>query len=29
LHVPVALVGDLIAIKLLAAGEPGREHDLA
>jgi predicted nucleotidyltransferase len=27
LHVPVALVGDLIAIKLLAAGEPGREHD--
>jgi hypothetical protein len=27
LAVPVARCGDLIALKLLAAGEPGREHD--
>jgi len=27
LDLPVAQVGDLIAVKLLAAGEPGREHD--
>lgn len=27
LEVPVASRGDLIALKLLAAGEPGREHD--
>ena len=27
LELPVALRGDLIALKLLAAGAPGREHD--
>lgn len=27
IELPVALTGDLIALKLLAAGEPGREHD--
>lgn len=27
LVLPVARLGDLIALKLLAAGEPGREHD--
>lgn len=27
LSLPVAQLGDLIALKLLAAGEPGREHD--
>lgn len=27
LELPVASLGDLIALKLLSAGEPGREHD--
>jgi Nucleotidyl transferase AbiEii toxin, Type IV TA system len=27
LQLPVASLGDLIALKLLSAGEPGREHD--
>ena len=27
LKLPVAELGDLIALKLLGAGEPGREHD--
>lgn len=27
LEIPVASLGDLIAMKLLGAGEPGREHD--
>ncbi len=26
-RLPVAVLGDLIALKLLGAGEPGREHD--
>lgn len=28
LELPVARLGDLIALKLLSAGQPGREHDL-
>ncbi|MEM9597658.1 MAG: hypothetical protein AAGD06_25555, partial [Acidobacteriota bacterium] len=27
LKMPVASLGDLIALKLLGAGQPGREHD--